>query len=238
MSIDTVDELVAAWTADMRDESKDETARERWLRAQLAAERKRREGLEDELHLERLAHTAAVTRADQAERERDAEREAVGLSAEDRDSAIQRAEQAERERDSERLAREGAQQHRLEVDARLKEAAERNLGLIDRAELAEADNAALLALATERGCLDLGPTVDGGNPGSCNEQGWPDAGSCHACRATRTAHPGAAMLERMWALEGLYAAAKEFCPCDDHECEKCSRIDAALSDVLAAKVAP
>lgn len=39
--------------------------------ADLAAERKRREGLEEELHLERLAHTGAVTRAEQAERERD-----------------------------------------------------------------------------------------------------------------------------------------------------------------------
>lgn len=37
----------------------------------LAAERKRREGLEDDLHLERLAHTAAVTRTEQAEREWD-----------------------------------------------------------------------------------------------------------------------------------------------------------------------
>ena len=162
----------------------------------LAAERKRREGLEDELHLERLAHTAAVTRA----------------------------EQAERERDSERLTREGSQQHRLEVETRLKEAAERNLGLIDRAELAEADNAALLALATERGCLDLGPTVDGGNPGSCNEQGWPDAGSCHACRATRTAHPGAAMLERMRAMEKLLRRAVDDPGCmDEHWLENVVR---------------
>lgn len=51
------------------------------LASDLAAERKRREGLEDELHLERLAHTAAVTRAEQAERERDEARSELAAKA-------------------------------------------------------------------------------------------------------------------------------------------------------------
>jgi hypothetical protein len=61
----------------------------------------------------------------------------------------------------------------------------------------EADNAAHVDLWKERGCLDLGPTVDSQNPSSCIEQGWPleRHGSCPACRALGRPHPGTALLE-------------------------------------------
>jgi hypothetical protein len=63
---------------------------------------------------------------------------------------------------------------------------------------ARADNAAHVALWRERGCLDLGPSVDSKNPSSCIEQGWPPTGrgSCSACRALGHPHPGAALLEQ------------------------------------------
>lgn len=154
------------------------------LEQDLSAERKRREGLEDELHLERLAHTAAVTRADQAERERDAEREAVGLSAEDRDSAIQRAEQAERERDAAREGMSGQQRLYAEVEEKL--------------ERAEADNAALLdGLRTAH------------DPHAFNTCHGTDC-ACGVVALLDAHHPGAAMLERMRALEDALRDAVEW----------------------------
>jgi hypothetical protein len=65
-------------------------------------------------------------------------------------------------------------------------------------DAAVADNAALLKLWQDTGCLDLGPRVEREDPSSCIEQGWPLDGiaSCTACRALGQPHPGTALLEQ------------------------------------------
>lgn len=65
------------------------------LKAMYAAEKKRREGIEDELYAERLAHASAVTRAELAERERDEARRnahVVGVAMSNEVAARERAE--------------------------------------------------------------------------------------------------------------------------------------------------
>lgn len=87
-----------------------------------------------------------------------------------------------------------------------------------------ADNAGLLKLWQDTGCLDLGPRVEAEDPSSCIEQGWPLTGvaSCAACRALGQPHPGAALLERLRRLEEAlrslewsdeqYTTGKPCCP--------------------------
>lgn len=102
-------------------------------------------------------------------------------------TALSRAEQAEKELDEARSERHMQWREKLDAIAALVRA--------------EADNAVLLALANERGCLDLGPSMGRERSSSCNDQGWADDESCPACRSTRTPHPGAALLEYVRALE-------------------------------------
>lgn len=98
-------------------------ARANELEVALAAETKRREGAEDELYAERLAHTDAVTRAETAERER---AEARGQA----DAVYAQFSGAEAELST------------MRVDlAHARAAAEKNSAAYFRAE---ADNAALL----------------------------------------------------------------------------------------------
>ena len=147
---------------------------------------------EKDLHAKTQADLAAE-RKRREEAESDAQRECDGRLA-----AVTRAEQAERERDEARRALETAQ---AMADKWPAEVAAR--------ERAEADNAAIVKDIQTRmkkcGCTAWGPD------NICN---WCDALSTAVDGTDGTSHPGAAMLDRMRALEDFargFAEMAETC---------------------------
>lgn len=138
--------------------------------AALSAERKRREGLEDELHQERLAHTSAITRAEQAERERDETRRIHGKSVLDGSAAVSRAERAEADNaallDSLKTMTQGAYTLGDLGMARARVANDHpGAALLERMQAAEALRP--LAAHDEACQKDIGGRVDSANCATC-----------------------------------------------------------------------
>lgn len=159
----------------MQDATKDETAREKWLREQLAAERKRRDAQEESANYHAETVLLAGERLGMTKVGRDGLLASIG-------AVIARAEQAERERDA---AREHAERESNNAAESLSVAGK----WMDMAKRAEADNAALLGRIRSTKRLI--------------ETGQPLAALADIEEDERhgLTHPGAAMLERMRALE-------------------------------------
>lgn len=144
------------------------------LRAQLAAERKRREEVEDLWHEEQQAHTAAVTRAEIAEREREEARR----DKRDMGGIISRTMDA----------LDG------DPDDNMVGLARARMGDLKRAE---ADNAVLVA------CVKMlrREAPPSGRMAIVSEVERWEVALADSWDVVRADHPGAAMLERMRALE-------------------------------------
>lgn len=196
------------------------------LREQLAAERKRREEVEDLWHEEQQAHTAAVTRAEQAERERDEARrdkrdmggiisrtmDALEGDPDDNMVGLARARMGDLQRAEAALSVRTAEYDEMQ---RSQEAgAQRIRELMAQAERAEADNAALLeAYRRTWGGVMHDNVV---HSPDCNEAGNGSGGCAPECPALyvsallKADHPGAALLERMRALEKVREACEPY----------------------------